>query len=160
MSPSLVTAPAAAAAVPATLPGGTSNIITTWEQRLHARYGAYQRQCSAPKAANSVVAGQQVTLVVEKQTDRNEIAAARAAGCRSALLKKGRVYSNAMVSTENQPTGMLRAGRVTPTIVETRVKFPNAEGLLGSVWIQSEEARGPEIDLIESYGTRVTHTHH
>ncbi|MFZ0530974.1 MAG: family 16 glycosylhydrolase, partial [Propionicimonas sp.] len=50
------------------------------------------------------------------------------------------------------------AGKTKPTVVEARIKFPRAKGMHGGVWIQS--GGGPEIDMIESYGTRVTHVYH
>ncbi|MFZ0530851.1 MAG: family 16 glycosylhydrolase, partial [Propionicimonas sp.] len=157
LSSSLLISPVPADAV---VSAGTTTTVTTWQQRLHAKYQAYRRHCSAPKAANSIVSGPQVTLLIAKQTDPGEIAAAAAAGCDGSLISQGRVYSNAMVSTEDQPAGMMTAGTTTPTVVETRIKFPSAKGMHGGVWIQSEGNRGPEIDLVESYGTRVTHVHH
>ena len=162
LASSLLVAPAApaTAAAPTVLTAGTSKTIDSWQQRLHAKYKAYRRHCSAPKAANSTISGENVTLVIKKQKNKTEIARAKAAGCSKSLIAKGRVYSNAMVSTENQAGAMIKAGQTKPTIVEARIKFPRAKGMHGGVWIQSEGNRGPEIDLIESYGTRVTHVHH
>jgi len=153
MSSALLVAPAApASAALITAP----TVVSTWAQRLEAGYNAYQRHCSAPKAANTSVVGAKLTLQIKKQTSAAEKAAAQAAGCNKKLVKAGRVYSNAMVSTQNLWT--VKAGVTTPTVVEAKIKFAAAKGMHGGVWLQS--LGGPEIDMIESYGTRITHVHH
>lgn len=112
--------------------------IATWDYRSTGSYDATGRQCSAPYPENVRLADGKVALSVTEETDPARIAAADAAGC----AESGH-YVSAMISTEGRFT--LKTG-----IVAARVKFPQGQGMHGSVWLQS--GGGSEIDFVESYG--------
>lgn len=110
----------------------------TWDFRATGSYSSVGRQCSAPYPENVGFADGSVTLSVTEETNPENIALAKAAGC-----EEPGNYVNSMISTQNKVT-------VKTGIAAARVKFPIGQGMHGSVWLQSHG--GSEIDFVESYG--------
>lgn len=109
-----------------------------WAQRGTGSYTTGGRQCSAPYPSNVEVDDGQLRLTLSKEKSAKNIAAAKAAGC-----KESHVLRNAMIGSEQRFS--IRQG-----ILAARVKFPEGQGMHGSVWLQSYQKA--EIDMIESYG--------
>jgi len=109
-----------------------------WTYSISGSYAAGGRQCSAPFPTNVKLDDGNVVLSMTKETDKAQIAASKAAGC-----KKGQYYRNAMLTTEGQFS--VRQGTLA-----ARVKFGEEQGMHGSVFLLSSKMQ--EIDMIESYG--------
>lgn len=60
-------------------------------------------------------------------------------------------FDNAAVSTQNNTDGFT-INTAKPGIVSARIKFPMAQGVHGSIWLQNYTSGGGEIDFIESFG--------
>ena len=97
-----------------------------------------ERRKDAIKAAKKLKGKKRTTALAEARATKVD-------GCPDG------VFYNARVETKN--TFLMTTGGM----VAARVKFPKAQGMHGSVWLQSthgyhERPIGTEIDLIESFG--------
>lgn len=126
---------------------------TVWSVRgAELGFTGYRRHCSSVNPANVTYSGAGATLKLTKEYSKTNIAKAKAAGCPSKLVKKKKVYQSIAVDTEDSIR--IRSGRV-----EAKVKFSSITGVNAAVWLQSANG-GPEIDMIESYGNRITNVYH
>lgn len=110
----------------------------TWASRNSGIYTGNGHHCAAPYPSNVKVADGQVLLSVTAEREADNISKAKEAGC-----EEPGVFRDAAISTEQRHS-------VKQGIVAARVKFPESQGMHGSVWLQSYHRS--EIDMIESYG--------
>lgn len=109
-----------------------------WKPRGTGSYAASGRHCAAQYPSNIKVVDGKVELSVTQETNQENIAKAKGAGCEADL-----VLRNAMISTSGLLT--FRTG-----LAAARVRFPETQGLRGGFWLQS--AGTTEIELVNSFG--------
>ncbi len=127
-----------------------TTLDSKWRPRQTGQYfGA--RLCSAPQPSmSSVRNGSWQGMVKEADRARTrqvKANAAQARGVRVADACPHGVWDLAMISTEG--TYQFKYG-----ITAVRAKFPPQSGVHGSVWLQSYDPKGAEIDFIETFGVK------
>jgi hypothetical protein len=122
------------------------------------------RQLNSRKAADKKVI-KRVTKAAKAQQEKRRKAAIKAAKKLTGKKRKEALAEAKAMKVDGCPHGVFYNARVdtkntfhmTEGMVAARVKFPKAQGMHGSVWLQttrgySERPIGTEIDLIESFG--------
>ncbi len=109
------------------------------------------RVASANPAATAAYNAAMASAQVLKPSARKAAEKIAKDALRAAFNCPSGAFENTAISTSGNTKGF-KVNTGTPGMVSARVKFPLAQGMHGSVWLQSSDGKGGEIDFIESFG--------
>ncbi len=106
------------------------------------------------KANAKAAAAYEEAMAAAKKLSRSKRAAAEKAAKAARKAVYGcpnGVFKNTAITTGGNSSGFT-VDTAKPGILTARITFPKAQGMHGSLWLQSTDGKGGEIDFIESFG--------